>query len=239
MSRDLINLFKKNADRVVGYNYDSFEKNPAASEWFRSVDLYMTFDIDDAAKFDLKLVHLFSAAPIFVPQEKKYLVTLIQRRHSDRLKHAKKICDAVPEDRRFIFLYEWSWLTFIVGFLQNPILYFQMRRYISRTPLKYKDAMEKMAESFVTFDYAFPGQSGITVRCFEAQSLGTAILTNNLAAVESGMFQGGSIAYMPPDASSDTISQSLAALATQRPAPRIRALEDFLNDILSATDKLT
>ena len=232
MSPELIQLFEQKAGRVVAYNYDSFTRNPASRDWFRAVKGFRTFDIEDARDHDLTLVHLFSAAPEVETAERKILVSVIQRRHSDRLRYAKLIVDAVPADQRFVFLYEWSKLTLILGFLRSPRLYMQMWEYISFDPLPYEDAMARMATSKVTFDFAFPGQSGVTVRCFEAQSLGTAILTNNRHAVESGIFQPGSIAYMPPDATPKDIRQSLAALARSAPSPAARTLDDFLDDLL-------
>jgi hypothetical protein len=237
MSPKLIQLFEQKAARVVAYNYDSFTRNPASRDWFRAVKGFRTFDIKDARDYDLPLVHLFSAAPEVKTAEQKYLVSVIQRLHSDRLRYAKLIVDAVPADQRFVFLYEWSKLTLILGFLRSPRLYMQMWGHISFDPLPYDDAMARMAASKVTFDFAFPGQSGITVRCFEAQSLGTAILTNNMAAVDSGLFEPGSIAYMPEDAEPETVRALLAQLAQASPAPATRTLNDFLDDLLSASPR--
>lgn len=233
MSPELIELLKEKTGRVVAYNYDSFQRNPASRAWYRSVDHFRTFDIDDAAAHDLPLVHLFSAAPATADAEKKTLVSVIQRRHSDRLRYAKLIVDAVPEDQRFVFLYEWSKLTLILGFLRAPLLYASMWRYISFKPLPYDAAMKHMADSHVTFDFAFTGQSGITVRCFEAQSLGVAVLTNNKAAVDSGVFDAGSMAYMPADATPVSVRQSIEALARHTPARRARTLDHFLDDLLA------
>lgn len=239
MSPELIELFEQKAGRVVAYNYDSFTRNPASRNWFRSVRDFRTFDIEDARDHKLPLVHLFSAAPNIEAAERKNLVSVIQRRHSTRLRYAKLIVDAVPADQRFVFLYEWSKLTLILGFLRSPRLYMQMWEYISFDPLPYSEAMAQMAASKVTFDFAFPGQSGITVRCFEAQSLGTAILTNNMAAVDSGVFEPGSIAYLPRDAGPETVRVLLTKLAQASPVPAIRTLNDFLDDLLAVSPAIT
>ncbi len=239
MSPELIDLFEQKAERVVAYNYDSFVRNPASRDWFRSVKDFRTFDIKDARDHELPLVHLFSATRKGNTAERKYLVSVIQRRHSDRLRYAKLIVDAVSADQRFVFLYEWSILTFILGFLRSPLLYMQMWKYISFQPLPYSEAMGQMAASQVTFDFAFPGQSGITVRCFEAQSLGTAILTNNMSAVECGVFGEGSIAYLPKDADPESVRLLLAKLAQSSPAPTTRTVDDFLDDLLAASPAIT
>jgi len=232
MSARLIQLFKDKCGRVAAYNYDSFKRNPAALAWFRNVGNFKTFDIDDAENYGLSLLHLFSDAQPQRDVKKRYLVSVIQRLHSDRLQYACRLAEAVPQEQRFIFLYEWSKLTLIIGFLRSPVLYIRMRKYISMTPLSYTDAMRRMSESEVTFDYAFPRQSGITVRCFEAQSLGVAILTNNRAAVDSGVFDNGSIAHLSADADPDTVRRLLADLAARPPKPKARTLDNFLDELL-------
>lgn len=93
--------------------------------------------------------------------------------------------------------------------------------------------MAALATSRVTFDYAMPQQSGITIRCFEAQSLGVTVLTNNLAAVESGYFDPDSIAYLPKVADTATISALVTDLTRWAPATRRRSLDNFLDDLLS------
>lgn len=233
MSSELIRLFKEKCGRVVAYNYDSFKRNPAALSWFHEVENFRTFDFDDAKFHDLSLLHLYSDAPKLPTADRKYLVSVIQRVHSDRIRYASRIADAVPEHERFIFLYEWSLLTLIVGLLRSPYYYLRMWRYISFRPLPYSVAMEYMASSQVTFDFAFPGQSGITVRCFEAQSLSVGILTNNLSTVNSGVFDNGTIAFLPEDADPQTIRKLLTSIAVRPRVAKSRTLDDFLNELLA------
>lgn len=225
------------ARRIVGYNFDSFEYNPSARDWHQLTDRYATFDIEDARRTNVPLVHLFSAAQN--PEssaQRPYDLSIVQRVHSDRMAYAAKMLDALPPGARsFVFLFESSKLLLFLGVLRNPLLYRRLWPHISFKPMSYARAMQVFAESRVTFDYAHPRQSGITVRCFEAQSLGTAILTNNRHAVESGMFPLGSIAYMPPDATPDAIRQSLEALSSRADVPFVRTLDDFLDDLLGET----
>lgn len=235
-----LTYLRTRARRIVGYNFDSFRFNPSPGDWWQLTDRYATFDIADAAERGLPLVHLFSAAPARSAQEPVYPLSIIQRVHSDRLALADLMLQATarPEladqGKPFVFLYEGNRLTMALGQLRRPRLYRQLRPHISLTPLPYARAMEEMGRSRVTFDYAHPLQSGITVRCFEAQSLGVAILTNNRLTVESGMFEPGSIAHLPEGATPEEVAALINRLWQSRPLPRVRTLGMFLDELLDA-----
>lgn len=231
---DSVNLLKDRASRIIGYNFDSFEYNPSAVDWYNVVDRYATFDVNDSQNYNLPLVHLFSSAPnIADSAERDFDLSIIQRVHSDRLKYAARMLDSLPRTSRiFIYLYQSSILLLILDMFRHPFLCLKLWKHIHLKPLPYIEAMRAIASSRVTFDFAHPRQSGITVRCFEAQSLGTAILTNNQSAIDSGLFEAGSIAYMPPDATHELIRASLINLSNAKPNIVTRALEDFLDDLL-------
>lgn len=228
-----LRYLRTRARRIVGYNFDSFLYNPSPLDWYLLTDRYATFDIADAARYNLPLVHLFSAAPMAQDRERALELSIIQRVHSDRLKYAYRLLRALPPGARsYVFLFENSRLTFALGVLRRPLLYWKLREYISFKPLPYSEAMRVLGSSRVTFDYAHPRQSGITVRCFEAQSLGVAILTNNRYAVESGFFADDSIAYLPDGANESHVRAQIAELSESRPEPRCRTISDFLIDLL-------
>lgn len=231
---EAIRYLKSRAGRVLGYNFDSFRFNPSPLDWHHLTDRYCTFDIQDAKAWNLPLVHLFSAVSDAPEHERSYDLSIIQRVHSDRLAFAQLILQALPPDARpFVFLYESSMLTFALGLLRHPLLYARLWPYISFKPLPYVKAMEVLGQSRVTFDYAHPLQSGVTIRCFESQSLGVAVLTNNLDAVRSGLFSQGSIAHLPRDADSATAASLISRLLEHSAKPCCRSLDDFLNDLLS------
>jgi len=236
IGHEAIAYLKKKARRIVAYNYDSFQRNPSPLDWYHLVDRYATFDIQDAATYRVPLVHLFSAVRLPVIANRAYDVSIIQRVHSNRLAYAELLLRSLPSGcNAFIYLYEWSLLTFVLGLLRNPLLYVRLWQYISFKPLGYMQAMMAMANSRVTFDYALPEQSGITIRCFEAQSLGVAVLTNNRAAVDSGIMSHGSIFHLPNGAGTDTVASLVAYLISKPHEPRIRSLDDFLDDLLFET----
>jgi hypothetical protein len=231
---EAIRYLKSRSERVVGYNFDSFRFNPSPLDWHHLTDRYCTFDILDAQSWSLPLVHLFSAAPATAARERSFDLSIIQRVHSDRLAFADLILRALPGDaRKFVFLYESSRLTFALGLLRQPLLYVRLWPHISFKPLSYAKAMEILGSSRITFDYAHPLQSGVTIRCFESQSLGVSILTNNQDAVRSGLFSQESIAYLPRDADQATTAALISGLLEHRTEPRCRSLGDFLDDLLS------
>ena len=229
-----VSYLRTKARRIVGYNFDSFRFNPSPLDWLALPDRYSTFDIKDAAQYGIPLVHLFSAAAPPVNGSRRYDLTIIQRVHSNRLAYADRLLRALPKGATsFVFLYESSTLTFALGLLRHPLLYTRLWKHISFTPLPYSEAMAALGQSRVTFDYSHPKQSGITVRCFEAQSLGVAVLTNNASAVASDLFAPGSIAHLPNNASIGTVVAILNDLFRHLPEPRCRDLDTFLDDLLA------
>lgn len=235
LGKAALKYLRSRARRIVGYNFDSFDFNPSARDWHMLTDRYATFDIADAAQTGLPLVHLFSAASAaeVAPATRSHDISIIQRVHSDRLAHAERLLAALPPGwKPFVYLYESSRLMFLLGFLRQPRLYQRMWRHIFFRPLPYAEAMKALGASRVTFDYAHPQQSGITIRCFEAQSLGVAVLTNNRAAVESGIFESATIAHFTPETSLEEVRHLMEELGRNRPAARTRSVDIFLDDLL-------
>lgn len=234
LGSEALRYLRKKSGRIVGYNFDSFLFNPSPLDWYRLTDRFATFDIHDAESRNIPLVHLFSAATQVVREEHCYDISIIQRVHSDRLEYADFLLRALPAGTRFyVFLYESSPLTFVLSFLRHPRLYMRLWPHISFKPLSYAEAMDVLSKSRVTFDYAHPLQSGITVRCFEAQSLGVAVLTNNPSAVESGLFELGTIAHFSKDVNIKNLGNLVSVLMKRKPRPYSRSLDFFLNDLLA------
>lgn len=235
LGKSALKYLRSRALRIVGYNFDSFDFNPSPRDWHMLTDRYATFDIADAAQTGLPLVHLFSAVPAEAAHAtRSHDISIVQRVHSDRLPYAERLLAALPPGwKPFVFLYESSRLLFLLNFLRQPRLYLRMWRYISFRPLPYAEAMKALGTSRVTFDYAHPQQSGITIRCFEAQSMGVAVLTNNRAAVESEIFASTTIAHFTSETSLEEMRYLMEELGRSAPAARTRSVDTFLNDLLN------
>lgn len=233
LGADALAYLRSRAARVVGYNFDSFRFNPSPLDWHRLTDRYATFDITDAKAHGIPLVHLFSATECDPQLERSFDISIIQKLHSDRLRFARQVLNALPPNAQsFIYLFESSRIHAVLGYIRNPILYSKMWPYIHFQALSYSTAMEVLGRSKVTFDYAHPSQSGITIRCFEAQSLGVAVLTNNLAAVESGKFEPGAIAHFPRSVGTVQLRRLISQLAECTPSASRRSLDAFLTELL-------
>ena len=226
-----LGFLRQRADRIVGYSFDSFAFNPSPLDWHFLTDRYATFDPADAARHHLPLVPLFSAAP---PQKTAptHDLSVIQRLHSDRLDYLDRVMTALPGFSAQVYLYEPNPLLLLLRWLTSPRLMARHAKNIHRRPLPYAAAMALLARGRVTLDYAHPRQSGITVRCFEAQALGVAILTNNPAVAASGLFAPGSVARLGLADDTSDLPQRVALLMQDTSPSRARQVRQFVTEML-------
>ena len=232
---EALTLLRQHADRIVGYNFDSFRFNPSPQDWRHLCDRYCTFDIADADKFGLPLVHLFSAVTgrgREFPRDTD--LSVIMKIHSDRLTYVDRVLQAIPNRKTIVFLFAPNWLEMIKQALKAPAAAWRLRRHISFTPLSYDDAMAAISRSRATLDYAHPQQSGITVRCYEAQSLQVAVITNNPYVAKAGVFTTGSVATFLLDDDPAKLETALDRLTEVEIAPGRRDTDIFVADLLAA-----
>ncbi|WP_156397437.1 MULTISPECIES: hypothetical protein [unclassified Sphingomonas] len=232
IGREAIRWLKERADYVVGYNFDSFRFNPSPLSWHDLTDRYATFDIIDAKCFGLPLVHLFSAAEGTKEQRRDIALSVVMRVHSDRLIYVDRILRALPGHPVSVFLFVSSRIILALHALRAPLTVWRLRHHISFKPLPYPEAMGLIARSHTTLDYAHPLQSGITVRCHEAQSLGVAVITNNPHVEASGIFPAGSIGTFPLDGDVGRLPALVESLSRAGIAPKQRGSDIFIAELL-------
>jgi hypothetical protein len=236
-----LNLLKLHAKRVIGYNWDSFNYNPSALDWYKLTDKFATFDVVDSKKYNIPLVHLFSGVFAQSPSKQPIFdVSVVMRVHSDRLVYVDRVLKAIKGQPVFVYLYTGSLLTFIPIALTAPIVTLRLWRYIFFNPLSYDVAMKCISNSRATIDYAHPLQSGITVRCFEALSMGVPVITNNPNVEKAGVFPGGSIKTFPLDGSFERLPGVISSFDGLTIKPILRTTDDFIFDLLeeSSTNKM-
>lgn len=230
---EALKLLRNSADRIVGYNFDSFRFNPSPKDWLDLCDRYATFDIADAKETGLPLVHLFSAATRAPEDVRDTDLSVVMKIHSDRLAYVDRVLASLPKGRRpFVFLYAPNWFEVVKQALRAPGPAWRLRRHISFTPLSYADAMTAIARSRATLDYAHPLQSGITVRCYEAQSLKVAVVTNNPYVARAEVFTKGSVATFGLDDDTARLGPILDDLTAVNITPTHRDTDAFLADLL-------
>ncbi|OZA19997.1 MAG: hypothetical protein B7Y02_00170 [Rhodobacterales bacterium 17-64-5] len=231
-----IKLLKQHADRVVGYNFDSFRFNPSPLDWHALADRYATFDIVDAQSNSLPLVHLFSAATgVAAASAPSYDISIVMRIHSDRLAYVDRVLRSAAGRPVFAFLYAPSWLAFLPHAIRSPVSAFRLRQHISFTPLSYERAMGAISNSRATLDYAHPLQSGITVRCYEALSMGVPVITNNAYVANSGVFPEGAVETFPLNGPPDQLTRIMARFDECRIKPTLRTIDEFIAELLEET----
>lgn len=233
LGREALKLLRHSADRIVGYNFDSFQFNPSPRDWLDLCDRYATFDIADAKATGLPLVHLFSAATRAPENIRDTDLSVVMKIHSDRLAYVDRVLASLPEGRTsFVFLYAPNWFEVVKQAVRAPGPAWRLRRHISFAPLSYADAMTAIARSQVTLDYAHPLQSGITVRCYEAQSLKVALVTNNRHVAHAEVFAKGSVATFGLDDDTALLGPILDRLTAVDITPTHRDTDTFLADLL-------
>ena len=234
---ELIDFLRTFSSRVIAYNFDSFKFNPSPLDWFESVDRYCTFDIKDAEDYKLSLVHLFSALPEESPESvKKYDVSVVMRNHSQRLSFIDKIFTSIPKASRFIYIYESNYISFILKFISYPRLYMKYWQYIHFKSLPYQAFFNCLSQSKVTIDYAHPSQTGITIRCFEALSLGVSIITNNAYVFTNSAFDRRSVIHLGLCDDSSKLGADFECLLQNITHRSVRSIRAFMRELLGEAE---
>lgn len=234
MSISLIDKFKSISPKVIGYNFDSFRYHNAPLNWYKNVTRYYTFDYRDAEKYSLPIIELFSSLPESLKTKQiKYSISAIMRNHSNRLEYLDKVLTLLKEDNVYIFIYEKDVFTFFLNFIKNPVLYLKYRKSISFKPLSYSKYVEVLHNSNFTIDYAHPWQSGITIRCFEALSCQTKIITNNPYNIKNSNFNETNNILFNDEIRPINLVEKYKSLFTITPKKVIRSRIDFIKELIS------
>lgn len=231
-----IAFLKSRADRVIGYNFDSFRLNASPLDWHGLIDAYATFDPADARANGLALIPLFSAAHPGPDIPPAYDLSVLFRVHSQRLTYLAQVLDALPGLKSTVYLYT-PLILLPFHLIRAPRSFLRFWPQIHTRPLPHAQAMQRMQGSAVTLDYAHPDQSGLTIRCFEAQSLGVALLTNNPELARSGLFAPQSHGFFPLHGDAARLALEFALLVGKRPQRRLRSVAEFVDDLLAKPQK--
>jgi hypothetical protein len=234
ISRPAVEMLHQAAHRIVAYNFDSFGYNPGPISWYKYVDKYCTFDYLDSEKYSIPLVELFSSASIAeTPKRALYDISAILRNHSNRLKYLDAVLTALPNKKTFIYIFELNIFTFAINFIRNPLLYMKFRSSIHFDSLPYSDYVSVLTASNFTLDYAHPKQSGITVRCFEAASAQTKIITNNPFVRHHPFFDDENTLVFDGATGLAQLWERFDSITNSIPEKHHRTLKHFIDDLLA------
>jgi hypothetical protein len=233
MSAALIDDFKRICPKVIGYTFDSFKYHSAPLKWHKHATKFCTFDYVDAQAYSLPVVELFSSvSQSKKSEEHKYEISAILRNHSERLKYVDRIFNVLNPRKHFIYIYEKNLITLFLNFVKNPILYQKYKRVIHFRPLEYKNYVDILSKSNFTIDFAHPKQSGITIRCFEAASTQTKVITNNAFVLKNEYFNDKNTIIFSNIDDSGTLKKCYKELYDLPIEAYHRTIHEFLSDLL-------
>jgi hypothetical protein len=234
ISNELISDIKDVCPMIVGYNFDSFDYHKAPLKWYKSVDRYCTFDYKDADKYSLPIVELFSSlSKELREKEISFAISAIVRNHSNRLKFIDDIFKVIDVENRFIYIYEQNLFTFCINFINSPILYLKYSKYISFKSLNYQEYIRVLHVSNFTIDYAHPKQSGMTMRCLEALSTQTKVISNNPFLMRNSNFSEKNAIIFDGTKENDDVKKQFDQMCNLTPGKSHRKISDFINDLLN------
>jgi hypothetical protein len=233
ISIPLIQKLKSISPKVIGYSFDSFEYHSAPLKWLKHVSNYYTFDYRDAERYNLSIIELFSSMPENpLPKSYEYEVSAIMRNHSDRLNYINKVFSNIPTENKFIYIFEHNIFSFIQNFIKNPFLYIKYLKYISFKSLPYQEYADVIHKSNFTIDFAHPTQSGITIRCFEALSSQTKIITNNPFVFRYKHFDRTNTIIYTDSSDPTVLKDQYIEIQKYVPVKHSRTIKDFINDLI-------
>jgi len=177
------------AKKLILYMWDSLKNK---NRWLSIINFFdkcLTFDPDDAKKYNLVFRPLFFTSDLNDSKSPhvKYNISFIGTGHSDRVEIIEKIkqqCKILKLDY-FFYLY-----------LQSPLVYYLYkviklkrfkkieRQYFFYKPLEYNDYIDISESSNVIVDIEHPKQKGLTMRTFEVLGKEKKLITTNSSIKE-------------------------------------------------------
>ncbi len=233
LSVPLVDELRAVSSRVVGYNWDSFSVNPSARSWWHRCTRYFTFDYADADRHGIPVRELFSAAEPATPGgARPYEVSAVFRNHSGRLRHLDEVLSILAPSRYAVSIFERDIFTFFYNLFRNPRLYWKYRASISFKALPYAEYSRLLHASEFVIDYANDNQTGLTMRCFEALSARTKLITNNPHIGKSPLFSASDYIVHQIGGDACALVSGYRRNRAVGFSSRQRSISDFIGDLI-------
>lgn len=227
ISTKLLLELRKSCQQIIAYNFDSFAYYSHPIRWMDYVDKYYSFDFDDCKNYNLPRLDLYSSINVCdCNQRRVYDVSAIVRNHSNRVKFIHDVCSSISGSV-FIHIYEKNIFSYLINFIANPKYMWALRKHISFEPISFEKYQSILLKSKATIDYAHPKQSGITIRCWEALSIGTKIISNNRNLTKCEHFGQGTFLIYDPIKNKDVLCEFIEG----RMQSYSRSIANFLDEI--------
>lgn len=199
LTKNIIREIKKSCRedaKYILYLWDSVNNNKDCIDLTNEFDEVLTFDSQDASKYDWKYRPLFYIPSLCVSRDKKIDILYTGVVHSKRMELVRKIEN---------FSYK-NHLDPVIKLYIKKTDYYK-RKYLNRQraiqdiegnkitfkPMDIKDMYRLYTEAKIVVDFANPNQSGLTMRTIECFGNNCKILTNNKSIKSEPIFNPANI----------------------------------------------
>lgn len=186
ISKEAISLLRKAYPKAkfILYLWDSVANIPACEKRMKLYDRVLTFDPQDAKKYDIPYLPIPYDKKNFdycIRGEYQYDAAFIGTAHSVRPRVVKQIQSMCRQQGRSCFVYFYSphILVYMFNKLTNPDYRWIKLRDVHFEPLSGEQVNEIFASSRCVLDIEHPKQSGATTRPIEMLPLRKKIITTN------------------------------------------------------------
>ncbi len=223
--------------RFVWYLWDSLKNKKALIPNISAFDECYTFDVGDSKFYGMNFRPLYFS-PGFMHgavQNHKYQLSFIGTAHSDRFEIVSNLIKVLPEKTAcFWYLYLQAPWVFWAQKLANPSF---RRASISNfhfNPMPREEVQGVFFDSLAILDIEHPGQTGLTMRTFEAMGAHKKLVTTNALVKDSDFFNPNNILVIERG-SSMKIPDSFLSSPYTPPSDVIYqkySLEGWLQDVI-------
>jgi len=186
----------------VYYTYDSVSNSPQGQRLLSHFDRRFSFDpVDVDSNPGFELMHLFFGASYRPSGEHRDLdISFVGTLHGDRYRLVQAISRDIPTGRKRLYFYMPARWYFWLRKLLSKDVRAVGRKEVSFRPLSTADVVSIAQRSRVVIDIQRHGQSGLTMRTFEALATGAALITTNDSVRNLPFYDEKSILIVPRDA---------------------------------------
>lgn len=175
----LRNAFK--GAEFVYYAWDSIQNFPVISNFVHIFDRSYSFDMLDCVKYGMDFLPLFYLDKRMKKQEKMYDYSIIMTVYPTKVKKLKDVLSLLPKD---VTAFKYLLIKSKLFYFYFKIFYFRLFKDFKMKDFKFKKiSLDKTHEIFASsravIDIPLDNQHGLTMRTFEALSLGCKLVTTN------------------------------------------------------------
>lgn len=195
LSPSSIGLFKEKFPniKIIYYIWDSADNFPNVVNIAKRCDKVYSFDRKDCREYGYSFLPLFYTPVEENNSTKEYDYSMIFSIYPQKIDNYKALCSVIPSHRigfRHIFVQKSKYYYYNVISEKFRTL---SKKDVCFTPLPREKVYEVFKASKVTIDCPLTNQRGLTMRTFEALSLGIKIVTTNKDIVNYDFYNPNNI----------------------------------------------